>query len=118
MRQQGFRRWDILGEIPDTPVIIAGRVEATFWSLGRRKGPQLLGYLGRVASRDRISARRIEDQGRLTRDYRFVVRRVVISEDFCWERFRELLEPFQHLLDFIVAPDGDVAIFVDEVGAV
>src|SRR5215467_15989504 len=99
MRQQSFRRWDILGEIPDAPVIIAGRVEATFRSLGRRKGPQLLGYLRRVAPRDRISARRIKDQGRLTRDNRFVVRRVVISEHLLWERFREFLEPFQNFLD-------------------
>src|SRR5262245_10921287 len=98
--------------------MIVGRVEATFRALRRRKGPQLLGYLRRVASRDRISARRIEDQGRLARDNRFVIRRVVISEYFLWKRFRELLEPFQHFLDFIVALDGNIAIFVDEIGAV
>src|SRR5262245_37580014 len=48
-QSQSCNRSAPFAAIPDAPVIINGRVEATFRSLGRRKSPQLLGYLRRVA---------------------------------------------------------------------
>src|SRR6266446_10036119 len=43
--QEALRRRDILGEVPDPPVIVAAIVEPALRAFGRREGPTLLGDL-------------------------------------------------------------------------
>ena len=54
--QQALCRRDILREIPDRPVIMAGRVVPAFWPLRRMEGPQLLGDLRLIALGHSIGA--------------------------------------------------------------
>jgi len=53
--QEALRRRNILGEVPDPPVIVAAIVEPAFGAFRRRERPALLGDFDIVASGDRIA---------------------------------------------------------------
>src|SRR4051794_30353820 len=83
LRQEGkqaFRGRLVPGEFPDPPEPGYARLDTSFRPLGRRKGPELLGDLWRVAHRDRPGGRRVEDQRALARNQVSVVAGVIPGE--------------------------------------
>ena len=117
VKRQALRCRLVRREFPDAPERGLSRVKAPLRALGRREMPALLGDFRRVAHRHRPGRGRVEDQRRLARDQRLVVRGIVPGEDVGRQERHQPLHVVENLL-YRLRLDRGVAVLVDELGAV
>src|SRR5437868_12911227 len=79
--------------------------------------PALLGDFWRVAYRHRPGRRRVEDQRRLARDQRLVVRGIVPGKDVLRQEWHQPLHVVEDLL-YRLRLDRGVAVLIDQLRAV